>query len=153
MTDRDILMEQLNQYYVLWRESNFMYEEWSKAHGLSFNSVMVLYSIYEEAGNCTQKVISQKWLIPKQTVNMILKDFEKRGLIELVPLETDKRNKLIKPTAAGRDYAAAIITELRKLELFTIETMGLERMRQINEDMALFVELFRKGDSGNHVSS
>lgn len=147
MKDKEILIAQLNQYYKLWRECNFIYEEWSKAHGLSFNSVMVLYSIYEEAGNCTQKVISQKWLIPKQTVNMILKDFEKRGLIELVPLQTDKRNKLIKPTAAGKEYAGAIITELRKLELFTIEKMGVERMERINEGMALFVELFSKGDT------
>lgn len=151
MRDQNILMEQLNQYYYLWRETNFMYEEWSKAHGLSFNSVMVLYSIYEETGNCTQKLISQKWLIPKQTVNMILKDFEKRGLIELVPLQADKRNKVIQPTAAGKEYAGAIITELRKLELFTIEKMGVERMRRINEDMALFIELFSKGDIGKDV--
>ncbi len=151
MRDQNILMEQLNRYYYLWRETNFMYEEWSKAHGLSFNSVMVLYSIYEETGNCTQKLISQKWLIPKQTVNMILKDFEKRGLIELVPLQADKRNKVIQPTAAGKEYAGAIITELRKLELFTIEKMGVERMRRINEDMALFIELFSKGDIGKDV--
>ena len=37
-----------------------------------------LYSFYESNGRCTQKMISEKWNIPKQTVNTILKDFQKK---------------------------------------------------------------------------
>lgn len=149
MTDRK--MEELDRYYMLWREISYLYEDWSKAHGLSFNEVMVLYSIYEDTVNCTQKMISQKWLIPKQSVNTILKDFERKRLVEFVPLQSDKRNKLIKPTSAGMEYADRIITELRRLELFIIEQMGVENITQLNDSMALFAELFKKGLSEKNV--
>lgn len=148
---KDRKMEELNRYYMLWREISYLYEDWSKAHGLSFNEVMVLYSIYEDSGNCTQKMISQKWLIPKQSVNTILKDFERKGFVEFVPLQSDKRNKLIKPTPTGMEYADRIITELRRLELFIIEQMGVENITQFNNSMALFAELFKKGLSEKNV--
>ena len=62
------------RYYTLWRECNLMYEEWSKEQGLSMNGYLILYSFYDEKDELTQKSISQKWMIPKQTVNTILKD-------------------------------------------------------------------------------
>ena len=45
MNEKEKLMEQFSRYHTLWRESISMYEEWSKEHGLSYNSVMVLYSL------------------------------------------------------------------------------------------------------------
>ena len=69
---------QLQRYYALWKECTAMYEEWSKDQGLSSNGIFALYSFYESNGRCTQKMISEEWNIPKQTVNTILKDFQKR---------------------------------------------------------------------------
>ncbi|WP_409068371.1 MarR family winged helix-turn-helix transcriptional regulator [Clostridium sp. FAM 1755] len=137
-------MEQLNKYYAVWQEYNYAYEEWAKAHGISVNSLLVLSAIHEGDEDCTQKKISQRWLIPKQTINMVLKDFESKGYVELLPMQEDKRNKLIRFTAAGKEYADAIISKLRKVELFVVGEIGIERMQQLNESMALFVELFNK---------
>lgn len=137
-------IEQLNRYYAVWQEYNHVYEEWANAHGLSDNSLLVLSALHEGETDCTQKKISQRWLIPKQTVNMILKDFEKNGLVEMSPMQEDKRNKLIRLTAAGQEYADNIISELRKTELSVIEEMGIKRMKQLNDGNTLFVELFRK---------
>ena len=67
--------KQLQRFYALWEEEKAMYEDWAKERGLSANSVLVLYSLYESEENCTQKSISQKWSIPKQTINTILKEF------------------------------------------------------------------------------
>lgn len=64
-------------------------------------------------------------LIPKQTVNMILKDFENKKLVELFPMQGDKRNKRIQFTAAGREYADTILPALRKVELAAIQKWGL----------------------------
>ena len=147
--DDSVFLEQLDQYYALWQEYNAMYEEWAKAHGLSVNSLLVLSALHENQVDCTQKKISQKWLIPKQTTNMILKDFESKKLVELFPMPEDKRNKQIRLTEAGKDYASAILSELREVELFVVEKMGLERMRRLNEDTALFVEFFSKAKGGN----
>lgn len=137
-------MEQLNRYYSVWQEYNYVYEEWAKAHGMSVNSLLVLSAIHEGGNDCTQRKISQRWMIPKQTINMILKEFERKGLVELLPMQEDKRNKLIQFTPAGDEYADGIISRLRKVELYVIEKMGIERMKLLNDNMALFVELFSK---------
>ncbi len=71
--------------------STVVYEEWAKAHGLSVNSLLVLCAINDGGDDCTQKKISQRWLIPKQTIHMVFKDFERRGFVELFP-NCEKQN-------------------------------------------------------------
>lgn len=155
MINSSTFMEQLNKYYAVWQEYNFVYEEWAKAHGLSVNSLLVLCAVHDGGDDCTQKKISQRWMIPKQTINMVLKDFERRGFVKLLPLPEDKRNKVIRFTKAGKEYADAIISELRKAELSVVEEIGVERMKQLNENMALFVELFSRagGKKSNEADS
>lgn len=146
MISNTVFMEQLNKYYDVWLEYNNVYEEWAKAHGLSVNSLLVLCAIHDDEENCTQKKISRRWLIPKQTINMVFKDFESKGFVEQFPMPEDKRNKVIRFTKKGKEYADTIVPELRKVELSVIEEMGVERMQQLNENMALFVKLFNKAE-------
>lgn len=153
MARNSAFMEELNKYYAVWQEYNYVYEEWAKAHGLSVNSLLVLCAIHDGGDDCTQKKISQRWLIPKQTINMVFKDFERRGFVKLFPMPEDKRNKVIRFTKAGKEYADIIVSELRKVELFVVEEIGLERMRQLNESMALFVELFSKAGGKNEADA
>ena len=154
MEDRAALMEELNRYYAVWQETNYVYAQWAKAHGISVSCLSALIAI-DEGGDCTQKKISQRWLIPKQTVNMILKDFEARKLVELLPMQGDKRNKRIQFTAAGKAYADSILNELWKVELSVIQKMGVERMRRLSEDGALFIKLFYEagGEIGHDTNA
>ncbi|MDO4381315.1 MAG: MarR family transcriptional regulator [Clostridia bacterium] len=145
MNERKDMFEQLKRFYSLWKESNSMYEEWAKENGLSSNSVLILYSLYEEGEECTQKTISQKWSIPKQTVNTILKDFTEKGYIELYASCGDKRSKLLKLTQSGRMFAAKVIEALHEKELFVIEKMGVENVKKMNDDTEMFINLFRNG--------
>lgn len=144
MSEHNMYLEQLNRYYAVWRENNLVYEEWAKAHGLSETGLWVLRAIYYDKESCTQKKISEQWVIPKQTVNMILKDFEKKGFVGFIPVQEDRRNKKIFLTDAGKKYADSVISELKELELAVIGEMGIERIKQINDNTSLFVELFRK---------
>lgn len=155
MINNAVFMEQLNRYYAIWQEYNHVYGEWAKAHGLSVNCLLVLCAIHDGGDDCTQKKISQRWLIPKQTINMVFKDLERRGAVELFPMPEDKRNKIIRLTESGKEYADAIISELRKAELSAVEEIGIERMKQLNENMSLFVERFRKagGEKNNETDS
>lgn len=143
------LRELLDQYYVVWQEYNAVYEEWAKRQGLSVNGLLVLCAMEDGGEDCTQKKISQRWRIPKQTVNMVLKEFERKGLVQFFPMREDRRNKAIRFTEAGRDYAEGILSRLRKAELFAIGEMGVEKMEQLNESMALFARLFREA-GGNY---
>ena len=144
MNVKNEMLEQLQRYYILWKESNVIYEEWAKSQGLSINSLLILYSFFGDSGNFTQKAISQKWHIPKQTVNTILKDFEKRGYVKLISMPTDKRNKQIQLTPTGKQFSADIITKLQKIELYVIEKMGLAQITNMNDELDHFVRLFRE---------
>ena len=146
MNNHEMMQIQLQRYYTLWKDCTAMYEEWSKTQGLSSNGVLVLYSFCSGDEYCTQKSISQKWCIPKQTVNTILKDFLKKGYVEMVSMPEDKRNKLIHLTDSGKQLANEVIGNLHKKEVYVIEKMGLENIRNMNNNMELFIELFRKGD-------
>lgn len=151
MENHAALIEELNRYYTVWQETNYVYGEWAKAHGISVSCLLALTAIDEGGDDCTQKKISQRWLIPKQTVNMILKDFENKKFVELLPMPGDKRNKRIQFTAAGREYADTILPELRKVELFVIQKMGIDRMHRLSEDGALFIKLFHEaGGESTH---
>ena len=146
--ENSIINQLLQQFYTLWHENDAAYENWSKAHGLSLNTLLVLYSIYDQdqdGAPCTQKMICQKWVLAKQTVNTVLKDLEKNGYCTLTPIRTDKRNKMICLTETGKEFVHSTISELRQLELYVIEEMGEERMRNMTEGLATFVELFKKG--------
>lgn len=143
------LLAQMTRYYEVWREGNDLYDKWAKAHGLSMNSLLALISIYEGEGDCTQKQISQKWLIPKQTVHSILQDFEGKGYVSLGPAPRDKRNKAIRLTPAGRAYAEEILAALRQRELFAVEQMGVKRMKELNHLTALFSHYFSQAEAGD----
>ena len=66
-------MEEMNEYYIVWWKFHFVYEEWAAKQGISVNSLFLLISIYEDTDACTQKKISQRWQMPKQTVHAIWK--------------------------------------------------------------------------------
>ena len=142
----EIMNQLLQQFYTLWHENDAAYADWSKAHGLSFNTLLVMYSIYEQNGApCTQKMICQKWVLAKTTVNAVLKEMENQGYCTLVPMEEDRRNKEIRLTEEGKSFVNTVITELRQLELYVIAQMGEERMKNLTEGLAVFIELFKKG--------
>lgn len=139
--------EQVRQYYVLWREMNNMYEAWSRSNGLSYNAMLILYSLWEDENGCTQKTICQQWTLPKQTVNTILKDYEKKNLIEFSVASNDHRNKLVRLTEAGKAFTKDIIPKLQKLETEVMERLGSERAEAIIENTALFIDYFKEGMS------
>ena len=151
MNKKDKLQEELKRYYALWRDYTSVYEEWAKTQGLSSNAVLVLYSFYDGEKNCTQKSICQKWCIPKQTVSTILKDFQKRGYLEMTAMPEDKRNKLIKLTDLGKKLTNDVIGKLHKKEIHVMEKMGLENMVDLNDNTERFIQLFQERDIEHHA--
>ena len=47
MINNSVFLELLHNYYAVWQECNYVYEEWAKAHGLSINSLFILSAIHE----------------------------------------------------------------------------------------------------------
>lgn len=137
---------ELRRWYALWHEAEAMYAGWAHEHGVSLNALMLLCALVDE-GPLTQRSASVALSMPKQTVNTILRDFERRGLITLVPDEADRRNKRVELTAAGHEYADGLTGELHALELDIMERIGAGRMREMVDCMELYNSVFR-GEGG-----
>lgn len=139
-------LRRLREYYSLWHDTVILYENWARLHGLTYNSLTVLLSISGgEDSPCTQKSIAERHALPKQTVNNILKEFRVQGLLELVPVDTDRRNKEIVLTDRGRVFSAQVLGELQEVELSAVGEMDEGKMEAMIEGMELFCHHFRKG--------
>ncbi len=69
-------------------------EAWIAKLGLGYNHFAVLYSLVAaENGQCTQKQICDEWLLPKQTVFNVCKEYKEKGWIEFSESAVDKREK------------------------------------------------------------
>lgn len=144
---KTLATKQLRTYYQLWRETNVVYEEWAKAHGISYNALLILYTLWENPTGCTQTTICIQWTLPKQTVNTILKNLEKKSYIAFEDPIYDQRKRRVVFTDSGRNYASAIIPKLQNLELDVMERIGPERTAAMLESTALFIKYFKEGSS------
>lgn len=96
------------RYNELWRETSALYEAWARQNGLSYHELLVVLSIAQARGPCTQKTICAQWAVPKQTVHSVLQGFLARGLVRLCPAPGDRRNKQIECTPQGRAFLRAL---------------------------------------------
>lgn len=116
------------------------FSEYATSFGLTFAAFKVLGIIYKKE-KCTQKDITQLTHLPKQTVNAIINNFNKQGIIE-EPFEskTDKRNKVITFTQQGKSYAENILLKVKESVFRALDNLGEEK----RNEMIATMELFRK---------
>lgn len=112
-------MEQLNTCICKMTE---LYLTWAKRHGMSYNTMMTLYAL-GQSRKCTQKQIADEWLIPKQTVNTVIKELERLGYISFEPLPGSKQ-KVVCLTESGRAYADSCLHELYEMETRALRSLG-----------------------------
>ncbi len=138
-----LIRMQIKEVYSAMSKITGSYGIWAKEHGLSYNALLVLYTI-EELSKCTQKQICDRWLIPKQTVNTILADFKEQGYVAFEIDNNNKREKLIGFTELGQQYATAILTKLHTIEETVMFKMGSNMCEQLVEANNVYYDLFKK---------
>ena len=94
------LYDQVNQAIIRCRG---VYSMWAKNNNVSYNRMLVLYTI-REFGFCTQKQICDSYLLPRQTVNHVISEMKKDGI-----LVTDPEGKGACFDAGGRTVFGKII--------------------------------------------
>lgn len=135
---------QMERFYQLWYDIRQQYSNWAKEQGTTYNVITTIRTILKEQGHCTQKLISQRQRLPKQTVNTILKDFEEKGFVTFSESTEDKRNKLITLTESGLTYAKETSAALYQKDYEVAEEMGLDRMESLIENLTLYAKLYRE---------
>ena len=107
-----------------------VYSSWSKKHGVSYNEMLVLYTIRDN-GFCTQKQICDSYLLPKQTVNHVISSMQNAGLLCDSPAHTSGREKAFVFSDKGARYAAPLLESLGEVEKKAVESMGVRKLRQM----------------------
>ena len=127
-----------------------LYGDWARQRGMSYNLLMTLYAISQNQP-CTQRQIAREWMIPKQTVNTIVKDLERQGFVSFAS-GRDQKEKLVRFTPDGQTYAAGILEELYQMEDRVMERMGPKLCQALVDSNAAFAraladEVRREGQS------
>ena len=99
------------------------YELHARKHNLTAKELFVLDLIWFSKDGCLQSEICERLTATKQTVSAIIKKFWKLGYISLVEAENDRRNKIVRFTDTGREYAKNIIPPAANAEIDTMAVL------------------------------
>ncbi len=143
------IREQLRQFFDIFDSLESLYDQYAESVGLTYTGLLVLEMIYNAQEDCTQKFICQQLRLPKQSVNIIIKSFLDKGYVEMKEIDSDRRNKAIKFTQTGREFACRIITKMMNAEEATMEQLTFEQRQAaivLMEQMKLGFEKNIKAD-------
>ena len=126
-----------------WQSISTVYEDYARKSGISYNSLYILNAIkYTE--NCTQKLISEKTLLPKQTVNNVITSFYRSGYIELREYPENRRIKTIHLTEKGEEYADSLIPHIHDADKIAMESLTEEEQDILLRLMDTYAKAFRR---------
>ena len=90
------------------------YYFFARSLGVKENALALLYALDDGRAHL-QARISEEWLIPKTTVNTIIREWQREGIIVLIP-ENRGREKNICLTDKGRAWAKELLTPVYRAE-------------------------------------
>lgn len=123
--NREEVRNYVNQYCRL-RDVQFAaYELYARKYNLTAKELFVLDIVWFAPDGCLQSEICERLSATKQTVSAIIKKFWKLGYISLTESETDRRNKIVRFTSAGKEYAAKIIPPAANAEIDAMAELDL----------------------------
>lgn len=92
-----------------------IYDNVSRKTGVKANLIWVLYALDCEHPQ-SQKQICEEWLIPKTTLNTIVKELEKNGYATLEHISGQRREMNIRLTSSGQEYAKKMLSSFYEAE-------------------------------------
>ncbi|MCD7878747.1 MAG: hypothetical protein LUG16_02300 [Candidatus Gastranaerophilales bacterium] len=132
------LKEQSEKLREFHREITNFYCEFAKSFGLTYASLGVLCIIGKKKA-ATQKAVSEYIGLPKQTINAIIKGFQKSGFIEtLVESNKDKRNKEIILSQSGQELADKVFSLINKIDYTALGCIGEEKRNILIEAVEIY---------------
>lgn len=118
--------------YCKFRDMQFaFYDEFVKKNGMLMKTFLVLNVLYYAKDGMMQKEICDKTFQSKQTVNLIIKSLVKDGYATLEINKENKRNKIVKLTDKGKDYAKKPVTHITWAEDTAMSMFTREEQEQL----------------------
>lgn len=124
-------------------ELDDLYSDYAKRSGLPDCAFWIFYTLYENSDAYTQKDLSEKWSLSRQTVNSALKKLESERLVELVPLPGQKKNKQIVLTEAGYTLAQKIAVPVIEAEKNAFGNLNTKEQEMLLHFTQKYLRLLR----------
>lgn len=112
-------IESVRQLLIAINKIDGIYYLCSRKLGIKYTTLTLLYAISDRKPH-TQKEVCDDWLIPKTTLNTIVKDMVKEGYVALMP-EEHSHEKVIFLTDKGHEYSEKLVKHFSESELIAIE--------------------------------
>ena len=109
----------LDHFYVCCNKMDGLYYLAARRLGVKENALVLLYTLNDGQPR-SQKQLSEELLIPKTTINTIVKEYMDAGYVTLVPAN-HSREKNIALTPAGAAYAQEILEPVYRAEKEAME--------------------------------
>ena len=134
----------VNAYCRLRDRQYAVYSRCAKRHGLTANELFVLDILWFAPEGCTQTEICERLSANKQTIAAVIDRFRKKGLLWYEEVAEDRRNKRIRFTEAGRQYAVAVIPPAADAENLAMAELGIEKLTELVDLTARLTENMEK---------
>lgn len=113
------------------------YDEFAKQSNVSSSLLWILYAL-NDGNSHTQIEISNDWELPKTTVNTVIKDIQKEGYVDLVPIKGKRREMSIVLTESGKAFADNVLSDLyrKEEEVFKLLSLKEQEIVMVLEKLA-----------------
>ncbi len=118
--------EQLQMIHQRLKELFGLYRNAVNNKEISDNEFWILCSLLDMDGEVSQHDISSLWSLSKQTVNTIIKNMGRRGLVRLETVPGTRNRKNIYLTDAGKQYAESIVNPILEIEQRAFDQLTME---------------------------
>lgn len=115
------------------------YSDYARNVNFTYTELQVINLINDIPG-CTQKMICDASLLPKQTVNNILKKLIENKIVNLD--NSTHKNKTISFTEIGQAYANKLLTPIREAEVKAMSSLSSEERDTLEKLLTKYTESF-----------
>lgn len=120
-----------------------LYEHQAKFSGANENEATLLYAL-DDGMPHTQKQLCEDWMLPRTTVNTIIKKWESQGYLELKHVKGTRRLKEICLTQKGREFACEVLSDIYEKEDIAMSETLKECSSKFIDDLELFTSKLEK---------
>lgn len=126
------IIELIEQFNIAIIQLRGVYSQWSKVYGISYNETLVIYTLRSQ-GYCIQKEISDRYLIPRQTIHNVIKQMMNNALLKTDKEKNVGRQKAYVLTEKGKQELQPLMDSLTQYEIDAANQIGITQFKEMNQ--------------------
>lgn len=120
-----------------------LYRRVYAAFGVAPCAMWALYFLLASDDGLSQHEIAGMMMFPKQTVNSAVARLVMDGMVEFAAIAGTRKEKKVRLTAAGRDFAKRTVGHLLEAEIRATKKLGVAKMNALSDLRAEYLDLLK----------